>query len=46
MSGIAERLEVALADRYLIEREPGQGSMTTVDLAHDVTHQRQVALKV
>ncbi|MDP3773567.1 MAG: protein kinase, partial [Gemmatimonadales bacterium] len=41
-----ERLTSALADRYQIERELGQGGMATVYLAHDVRHNRKVALKV
>ena len=41
-----ERLAVALADRYRIERELGQGGMATVYLAHDLKHNRQVAIKV
>jgi len=40
------RLAAALADRYRIEREFGQGGMATVYLAHDLRHDRQVALKV
>ena len=40
------RLAAALADRYRIERELGQGGMATVYLAHDVKHDRRVALKV
>ena len=36
----------ALRDRYLIERELGRGGMATVYLAHDVKHDRRVALKV
>ena len=41
-----ERLATALADRYRIERELGQGGMATVYLAHDVKHNRPVAIKV
>jgi serine/threonine protein kinase len=36
----------ALSDRYRIERELGRGGMATVFLAHDLKHDRQVALKV
>src|SRR5688572_28901234 len=46
MSSPMERLTTALADRYRIERELGQGGMATVYLAHDLRHDRQVALKV
>ena len=42
----SERLSAALADRYTIEREIGAGGMATVYLAHDVRHDRKVALKV
>jgi serine/threonine-protein kinase len=41
-----DRLKVALADRYLIERELGAGGMATVYLAQDLKHQREVAIKV
>jgi len=41
-----DRLAAALADRYRIERELGQGGMATVYLAEDVKHDRKVALKV
>jgi eukaryotic-like serine/threonine-protein kinase len=37
---------VALSSRYAIERELGRGGMATVYLAHDLKHQRQVAVKV
>jgi serine/threonine-protein kinase len=40
------RLSAALADRYTIERELGQGGMATVYLAQDLKHHRQVAIKV
>jgi len=42
----ATRLAEALADRYRIERELGQGGMATVYLAADLKHDRKVALKV
>ena len=41
-----ERLTAALADRYRIIRELGQGGMATVYLAEDLKHHRQVAIKV
>ncbi len=41
-----DRLRSALADRYAIEREIGSGGMATVYLAHDIKHDRKVALKV
>jgi dienelactone hydrolase/tRNA A-37 threonylcarbamoyl transferase component Bud32 len=39
-------LTAALGDRYRIERELGQGGMATVYLAHDLKHDRDVAIKV
>jgi len=39
-------LAQALADRYRLERQLGQGGMATVYLALDLKHGRQVALKV
>ena len=39
-------LDAALADRYAIQRELGQGGMATVYLATDLRHDREVALKV
>src|SRR5688572_17109062 len=40
------QLTTALADRYRIERELGAGGMATVYLAHDLRHDRPVAIKV
>ncbi len=41
-----DRLTQALADRYRVEHELGQGGMATVYLAHDLKHDRLVAIKV
>ncbi len=46
MTDSISRLSNALADRYRIERELGQGGMATVFLAEDLKHQRKVAIKV
>ena len=46
MSDSLARLRAALADRYRIERELGQGGMATVYLALDLKHDRKVAIKV
>ncbi len=41
-----ERLKVALADKYAVERELGMGGMAIVYLARDIKHDRNVAIKV
>jgi eukaryotic-like serine/threonine-protein kinase len=46
MPDLLARLQSALADRYRIESEIGAGGMATVYLAHDLRHDRQVAIKV
>jgi hypothetical protein len=46
MTELPPRLVAALQDRYTIERSLGEGGMVTVYLAHDLKHDRRVALKV
>jgi serine/threonine-protein kinase len=46
MTSPGSPLSGALADRYRIERELGRGGMATVYLAHDLKHDRKVAIKV
>jgi tetratricopeptide (TPR) repeat protein len=46
MTDQLDRLATALTDRYTIERELGSGGMATVYLAHDLRHDRPVAIKV
>jgi serine/threonine-protein kinase len=46
VSDLIERLTAALAGQYAIERQIGAGGMSTVYLARDVRHEREVALKV
>src|SRR5215212_5242348 len=46
MPTLGERLARALAERYSIERQVGEGGMSTVYLARDLRHDRRVAIKV
>ena len=53
MDSVPNRLAASLADRYRLERQPdgtpvllGRGGTATVYLAHDLRHDRHVALKV
>jgi eukaryotic-like serine/threonine-protein kinase len=46
VSAIPSPFSDALRERYLLERQLGQGGMATVYLAQDLKHDRYVALKV
>ena len=46
MSDPVVRLNAALEGRYTIEREIGAGGMATVYLAHDIKHERKLALAI
>ena len=46
MPELIERLGGAIATRYRIQRELGQGGMAKVFLAHDLKYDREVAVKV
>jgi tetratricopeptide (TPR) repeat protein len=43
---VADRLDDTVRQHYVIERELGHGGMAVVYLAHDLRHDRPVALKV
>ncbi|MEO6528522.1 MAG: protein kinase [Gemmatimonadaceae bacterium] len=45
-AALADALQVALSERYVVERELGRGGMATVYLARDIRHERAVAVKV
>ena len=44
MSDTLVRLTTALSDRYRLDRELGAGGMATGYLAHDIKHERDVAI--
>ncbi len=46
VSELFERLGKALASRYTLQHELGQGGMAKVFLAHDLKYEREVAIKV
>jgi TolB-like protein/tetratricopeptide (TPR) repeat protein len=46
MADLRADLDAGLTGRYTVDREIGRGGMATVYLAHDLKHDRWVALKV
>ncbi len=46
MADLLNTLRSALAGQYRVDREVGAGGMATVYLAHDLKHDRRVAIKV
>ena len=46
MSDVPQRLTTALEAKYHVVRQIGMGGMATVYLAHDLRHERDVAIKV
>lgn len=45
MNELLERFKAAVADRYAVQQEIGHGGMAVVYLAHDLRHDRDVAVK-
>jgi hypothetical protein len=45
MTELLDRLRAALAGRYILEGEAGAGGMAIVYRAHDVRHNRTVAME-
>jgi eukaryotic-like serine/threonine-protein kinase len=46
MADVPEPLVHALRHQYVVERELGRGGMAVVYMAHDLKHDRPVAVKV
>ena len=46
VTDLQARLQAAIGDRYDVVRQIGRGGMATVYLAHDLRHERDVAVKV
>ena len=46
VAGVIDRLQDALGERYRVEHEIGSGGMSTVYLAQDLKHGREVAIKL
>ena len=46
MTDVRAQLQATIGAAYTIERELGAGGMATVYLAHDLKHDRDVAIKV